>query len=312
MAEINWKDKCWMTVIYLVREDGKVLLHWNKNMNTWIPIGGHIEPGETPREAIKREIKEETEFEFNFLKDSEVSGNSEIIDIYRFQIDTVPHHNYHMTFVFVGKCNKYFEKQGTDKNEELKWFSKEEILEIKDKMIESVWKVALEAIELVTNKQPEKTEIEKQEEKPQPKVGIGIMLIKGGKVLLGKRHENPEKASSLLKGEGTWTMPGGKLHFQESFEEGAKRELFEETSINLKRAKIICVNNDTVEDAHFITIGLFAEHDDFEGIPEVKEPDEITEWKWFSLDNLPLPIYFPSAKVLENYKKNKFYIKNRE
>ena len=36
---------------------------------------------------------------------------------------------------------------------------------------------------------------------------------------------NPEKASSELHGEGTWTMPGGKMHFHEEFEDAAKREI---------------------------------------------------------------------------------------
>jgi len=38
------------------------------------------------------------------------------------------------------------------------------------------------------------------------------------------------------------------------------------------------------------------------------EPDEITEWKWFDLDDLPDPLYFPSEKVLNNYSENMFYI----
>jgi 8-oxo-dGTP diphosphatase len=139
-------------------------------------------------------------------------------------------------------------------------------------------------------------------------VGIGVMLLRDGKILLGKRHEDPEKASSLLKGAGTWTMPGGKMHFQESFEEGAAREVEEETGIKLNKSKVICVNNDKIEGVHFVTIGLFS--DDFSGQPEVKEPDEITEWKWFSLDTLPSPLYFPSAKVLDNYKNKAFYIKD--
>ena len=67
MAEINWKNKCWVTTIYLVRQDGSVLLTWNKNLQTWIPVGGHIEPGETPEEATTREVAEETGFEFEFL-----------------------------------------------------------------------------------------------------------------------------------------------------------------------------------------------------------------------------------------------------
>ncbi|MBW3019614.1 NUDIX domain-containing protein [Candidatus Woesearchaeota archaeon] len=137
-------------------------------------------------------------------------------------------------------------------------------------------------------------------------VGCGVMMLKGNKVLLGRRHEDPEKAGSLLKGAGTWTMPGGKLNFGETFEEGARRETMEETGIKLNTVKVICVNNDAVETAHFVTIGLFS--DDFEGEPKVMEPDKITEWNWFDLDALPDPIYFPSAKVLENYKQKKFYL----
>ena len=102
-------------------------------------------------------------------------------------------------------------------------------------------------------------------------------------------------------------MPGGKLDFGESFEEGAKRETKEECGIILNRADVICVNNDLIDEAHFITIGMFC--DDFEGEPEVLEPDEIVEWRWFELDNLPEPVYFPSARALENYKQKKFYIK---
>lgn len=138
-------------------------------------------------------------------------------------------------------------------------------------------------------------------------VGVGIMILNSkGEVLLGKRHEDPNKADSELHGEGTWTMPGGKLEYGESFEEGAMRETKEETGITLKNIKVLCVNNDKNEHAHYVTIGLFS--DDFEGEPRVMEPDEITEWKWHNLENLPKKLFFPSARVLKNYKEKKFYI----
>ncbi|MDD3102441.1 MAG: NUDIX domain-containing protein [Patescibacteria group bacterium] len=145
-----------------------------------------------------------------------------------------------------------------------------------------------------------------QQVKKKVGVGFGVMLIKEGKILLGKRHVDPEKADSELHGEGTWTMPGGKLEYGESFEDGARREVLEETGIQLNEMKVICINNDKNEHAHFITIGLFS--DNFSGEPKVMEPDEIVEWKWFDVNNLPAPMYFPSKKVLENYKKNLFYI----
>lgn len=144
------------------------------------------------------------------------------------------------------------------------------------------------------------------EEKKKVGAGFGVLILKGPKILLGKRNVDPEKASSLLNGAGTWTMPGGKLDFGESFEEGAKREVLEETGIKLNKVNVICVSNDMVETAHFVTIGLFS--DDFVGEPKVMEPDEITEWQWFDTNNLPSPIYFPSARILENYKNKSFYI----
>lgn len=138
-------------------------------------------------------------------------------------------------------------------------------------------------------------------------VGFGVMIFKNNKILLGKRNEDPEKASSLLNGAGKWTMPGGKLDFGETFEQGAKRETLEETSIVLNDTSVLCINQDIIESAHFITIGLIS--DSFSGEPQVMEPDEITEWNWFDLNDLPSPMYFPSAKIIENYKQNKFYIK---
>lgn len=137
-------------------------------------------------------------------------------------------------------------------------------------------------------------------------VGFGVMVLKDRKILLGRRNEDTKKADSELRGEGTWTMPGGKLEYQESFEEGARREVMEETGIILKNVKVICVNNDKNEYAHFVTIGLFSE--DFEGEVEVLEPEEITEWNWFASKDLPKNIFPPSKKVLENFKAKKFYL----
>ena len=84
-------------------------------------------------------------------------------------------------------------------------------------------------------------------------VGCGVMMLKNNKILLGKRHEDPDKADSEFHEEGTWTMPGGKLDSGETFEDCAKREVMEETGMKLNKVKVICVNNDKNEYAHFVT-----------------------------------------------------------
>ena len=132
-------------------------------------------------------------------------------------------------------------------------------------------------------------------------VGVGVMLLKEGKILLGKRNENPEKASSDLKGEGTWTMPGGKIHFGERYQDAAYKEVLEETGIEIDKEtlRIIGINNDFVGDKHYVTICLLCE--DFDGQATLKEPEEITEWKWYEISKLPSPLYIPSKKAIESY-----------
>lgn len=138
-------------------------------------------------------------------------------------------------------------------------------------------------------------------------IGFGVMVLKEGKILLGQRHFDPVKADSEMHGEGTWTMPGGKLHFGESFEEGAKREVFEETGVAIKMEdlEVMSLTNDIVPDAHFVTVGMLLK--EYPGEAQVTEPDEITQWKWFSLNDLPTPIFKPSQKIIDNYTEGKFY-----
>jgi len=137
------------------------------------------------------------------------------------------------------------------------------------------------------------------------RVGVGVMILKDNKVLLGKRHEDPEKADSELHGEGKWTLPGGKIDFEEKIEDCARREVLEETGLKINKIKLVSVTNDIAYDNHFVTIGFLCE--DFFGNEKVMEPEEITKWKWFSLNELPKPIFLPSLKLINNYLENKIY-----
>ena len=145
-------------------------------------------------------------------------------------------------------------------------------------------------------------------EKLRAKVGVGIMVLNSkGEILLGKRNDDAEKAGSDLHGEGTWTMPGGKLDFQETLEDGACREIFEEIGIKINpdKLKIISVSDEIVPDNHYVTIGFLVEN--FEQEPKLMEPEEITEWKWYNLNNLPERVYPPSIKMIKAYSNKKIY-----
>lgn len=54
------------SVAIFARHDGRVLLIKHRRLGTWLPVGGEIEAGETPLEAARRELREETGLEGHF------------------------------------------------------------------------------------------------------------------------------------------------------------------------------------------------------------------------------------------------------
>lgn len=85
----------------------------------------------------------------------------------------------------------------------------------------------------------------------KPKVGVGVMILKNGKVLLGKRKGS--------HGEGEYAFPGGHLEYMESFESCAKREVKEESDIEIKDITFQFLANVTKYDPkHYVHIGLLA------------------------------------------------------
>lgn len=125
----------------------------------------------------------------------------------------------------------------------------------------------------------------------QPKIGIGVLIFNGKKILLGKR-----KASH---GADTWAPPGGHLEFCESFETCALREVKEETGLTLEHAEFLAVTNDIFKDEqkHYVTIFMVAEFPEDQKIKNL-EPDKTSAWEWFDLESLPDQLFLPMKNLI--------------
>ena len=144
-------------------------------------------------------------------------------------------------------------------------------------------------------------------EAPRPRVGIGILIQnQNGQVLLARRK------TGALHGNGEYAFPGGHLEFGETLFEGAKREVKEETGLDVDEFKLISVNEEMrylkTDNKHYIGLGVWAKYKG--GEPQIMEPEKSESWEWFNLDHLPEKMFQGTELTLCNFKAGKIYQAN--
>ena len=124
-----------------------------------------------------------------------------------------------------------------------------------------------------------------------PKIGVGVIIRKDNKILLGKRKN--------AHGTGTWCPPGGHLEFMETIDECARRETDEESGLVITNIQKPVFTEDFFEeeDKHYITMLVTTDWES--GEPELKEPHKYEEWKWFAWDELPSPLFLPMQNHID-------------
>lgn len=125
----------------------------------------------------------------------------------------------------------------------------------------------------------------------RPVVGIGVLVLRDQRILLGKRRN--------AHGAGDWSPPGGHLDFGETPENCAIREVREETGLTIENARLGGVTNDIFlsEQKHYVTLFIIA--DCPAGTPELLEPAKCEGWVWYDWTALPEPLFLPLRNLLQ-------------
>ncbi|MFH9619288.1 NUDIX hydrolase [Streptomyces pratensis] len=122
----------------------------------------------------------------------------------------------------------------------------------------------------------------------QASFGVGVVVQDGqGRILLGKHRG------------GTWELPGGKIDpTHESVAAAAARELREETGLRVPEddVTVFAMVHDVVGGINRISMAALVRVGP--AVPMVTEPHLISAWRWTAPEELPSPLFDPSAQIL--------------
>ena len=112
------------SVAIFARHGGAVLLVRHRRLGTWLPVGGEIERGETPLEAARRELREETGIEGRFPEGLGVDGTPP--GLIGYEEHQAGSKGLHMNFAFVADVDSR-ELAACPEWDQARWASREEL-----------------------------------------------------------------------------------------------------------------------------------------------------------------------------------------
>lgn len=133
--------------------------------------------------------------------------------------------------------------------------------------------------------------------KNRPKVAVAVIIKDNkGRILLLQRKGG--------HGDGAWCLPGGHLEYLESIYGCAKREVKEETNLDIDIEGTICFTNNLYnkEEKHYVVIFVKAKPLNTNQL-KLMEPDKHSDVGWFYLDCFPKPLF----GSLENIQKGNYH-----
>lgn len=123
------------------------------------------------------------------------------------------------------------------------------------------------------------------------KMTAGAIIVKQGKVLVGRRTSSVEN--------GKWGLIGGHVDIGETAEEGIRREVSEESNLKLGNLKFLFYFDEYLPriKSHAIVLVFYGEP-----IGKEEVSDEVSEFAWIGKDDLDkYELAFKHKEILERY-----------
>jgi len=157
MAHVNYAlDLC---IEAFIVNDGAVLLRLHDKYDIWSGPGGHIDPGEDPNEAVKREAMEEAGLDITLIGPSgwskeDTDTNQDLVPPVFLNRHHINDHHDHSALIYVATCDtRHLHPHEDEAEVEFRWVTALELKELHqtDKRLrDEVYRYAMKALELTS------------------------------------------------------------------------------------------------------------------------------------------------------------------
>ncbi len=107
-----------------------------------------------------------------------------------------------------------------------------------------------------------------------PQIAVGAIVVKDGRLLMVRRAHDP--------GAGLWSLPGGRVEHGEYLAEALRREVSEETGLDVEVRDLVGIL-EVVGDPHYVILDYFAE---VVGDPTPVAAGDVSDARWVPLDEV--------------------------
>lgn len=120
------------------------------------------------------------------------------------------------------------------------------------------------------------------------RIRVAVVLRQGDQVLLVRHHK---------QGMKYWLLPGGGLEIGETIEECARRELKEETQLDIDVGDFLFMNESIPPDHHRHVVNLYYEGKIIGGELKMGNDEALYEVGFVDIEQIPELTFFPNVKA---------------
>lgn len=108
-----------------------------------------------------------------------------------------------------------------------------------------------------------------------PTLGVGAIVVRHGHLLMVRRAQQPAR--------GLWSVPGGKVERSEYLSDALRREVREETGLDVEVGELAGFFEVIGDDAHYVIMDFLAT---YTGADEPRPGDDVDLARWVPLDDI--------------------------